>query len=86
MSRGLSDLNWWVRRNSASALVQIPGGVDLLFSVLNDTDPFAGDAAAEALVEAGELTTARHRIESGRPTERDYELVDYMAIARGPSK
>ncbi len=79
LSRGLRDLNWWVRRNSASALAQVPGGIEVLYSFLNDDDPYAGDAAAEALGDAGELVTARRRIESGGQSERDYELLDYMA-------
>lgn len=86
LSRGLSDLNWWVRRNSASSLLRIPTGVEALFSALEDSDPYAGDAAAEALVDTGELTRARRRVESGSPSSRDLELVDYMVATGGQSR
>lgn len=56
----LSDLNWWVRRNSAAALAAIPGGVGVLRTVLDADDPYAADAAAEALAAVGETTSA-HR-------------------------
>lgn len=60
----MRDPDWWVRRNSAAALTRIPGGVQVLYTILEGADRFAADAAAEALTDAGELISARHRLES----------------------
>lgn len=57
----LRDPNWWVRRNSASALAHVNGGIEALYEALSDDDPYAADAAAEALTDAGELVYARER-------------------------
>jgi HEAT repeat protein len=76
--KGLRDLNWWVRRNSAKALTLIPGGIDELYTALSDFDPFARDAAAEALADSGELAAAHQRAEEGTATERDLVLIGHM--------
>ena len=60
---GLRDSEWWVRRNTAAALAQIPAGIATLYEALEDDDPFAADAAAEALTDIGELDGARRRLE-----------------------
>lgn len=65
MFDSLRDENWWVRRSTAAALARLPGGVDALYTALEDDDPYAADAAAEALTDAGELVSARRRIDSG---------------------
>ncbi len=78
LARSLTDLNWWVRRNSAAALAQIPGGIDHLYEALNGPDPYAADAAAEALADTGELVTAKRRFEDGVPTVRDLALLGHM--------
>ena len=79
LAAGLCDPEWWVRRNSANALTRIRGGVDRLFDALAGNDPFASDAAAEALADVGELAAARGRIDDGRPLDRDQALVGHMA-------
>lgn len=61
--RRLRDPNWWVRRNSAAALAKLDGGIEALYAMLGDEDPYAADAAAEALTDAGELLIARERTE-----------------------
>lgn len=75
----LGDLNWWVRRNSAAALAQIRDGDQYLYKALQDPDPYAADAAAEALADSGALAAARDRQEMGRPTPEDLALMAYMA-------
>ena len=60
---GLRDPEWWVRRNTAAALAEMPTGVATLYKALEDEDHFAADAAAEALTDMGELVAARHRLE-----------------------
>jgi HEAT repeat protein len=75
LSKGMEDANWWVRRNSASALASLHGGEDVLFEAISSEDPFARDAAAEALADCGALAAARDRAESGSPTERDLALL-----------
>jgi HEAT repeat protein len=79
LATGLEDSNWWVRRNCAAALAAIPGGSDHLFGALLSEDPFARDAAAEALADAGALTAAREREDAGAATEQDRLLLDHMA-------
>lgn len=59
----LRDPNWWVRRNAAAAIARLPRGIETLYEALNDTDPYAADAAAGALTDAGELVQARRRFE-----------------------
>jgi HEAT repeat protein len=61
----LRDENWWVRRSAAGALARMPGGIDALYAALEDEDRYAADAAAEALTDAGELVSARRRIDAG---------------------
>lgn len=75
----LTDRNWWVRRNSAAALARLPGGLDQLYAALNGSDPYAADAAAEALADTGELVAARRRMEEGNPTIKDLALLGHMA-------
>jgi len=69
MTTLLRDENWWVRRSSAAAIARIPGGVATLYEALDDEDPFAADAAAEALTDVGELVTARRRAETQETAE-----------------
>jgi HEAT repeat protein len=59
----MRDENWWVRRSAAAAVARLPEGIEALYRSLDDEDPFAADAAAEALADAGELVTARERAE-----------------------
>ncbi|HUG31795.1 MAG TPA: HEAT repeat domain-containing protein [Acidimicrobiia bacterium] len=60
----MRDANWWVRRSAAAAVAQLPGGIATLHHTLDDQDPFAADAAAEALIDAGELVSARRRFDA----------------------
>lgn len=78
LAKGLEDANWWVRRNSASALSALAGGEDLLMQAIESVDPFARDAAAEALADCGALAAARERHERGDATEADLLLLDYV--------
>jgi HEAT repeat protein len=78
LTAALRDQNWWVRRNSAAALVRISGGIDALYRALGDDDPFAADAAAEALTDHGELMRARERVQSGQATDDDIALLRHM--------
>ncbi|HEX6220815.1 MAG TPA: HEAT repeat domain-containing protein, partial [Acidimicrobiia bacterium] len=59
LSMALRDESFWVRRNSAAALARAPDGIDALYRALDDFDPYAADAAAEALADVGELVAAR---------------------------
>lgn len=61
--QSMRDTNWWVRRSAAAAIAGLPGGIKALYTALDDEDPFAADAAAEALTDAGELVSARRRAE-----------------------
>lgn len=74
----LNDRSWWVRRNAASALAQLPGGIPYLYSALDSDDRFTRDAAAEALADGGELIAARERLEAGGSDPADLKLVGYM--------
>ena len=65
----MRDPNWWVRRSAAGAVANLPDGVATLYSALDDEDPYAADAAAEALIDVGELVSARRRSESGSTNE-----------------
>lgn len=75
---GLNDPSWWTRRNSASSLAAVPGGVDLLYDSLEGDDAFARDAAAEALADCGELGNAKDRLEAGVSDPRDIRLIEHM--------
>jgi len=77
---GLHDTEWWVRRNAAAAIAKMPAGIAELYEALNDEDPFAADAAAEALIDAGELVSARLR--AGENGQVDEPLLAHMG---GPS-
>lgn len=78
LALGLEDDNWWVRRNSASALSHFPAGLDVLYGSLLSQDTFARDAAAEALADAGELIAARDRVEGGVGERRDFDLLELV--------
>lgn len=76
LRESLRDESWWVRRSSAAAIAKLPGGVEALYQALDDPDPFAADSAAEALADAGELISARRRLDHG---ESDVEpLLTHM--------
>jgi len=76
LSAALRDVNFWVRRNAASALAQVPTGIEALYDALEDADPYAADAAAEALADAGELVAARRRVSAG--SSGDEPLLAHM--------
>lgn len=78
LALGLEDESWWVRRNSASALSHFTRGVEMLYTALHSQDPFARDAASEALADAGEVLAARSRIERGLAQSRDFDLVGHV--------
>lgn len=61
----MRDENWWVRRSAAGAIARLPDGVAALYQTLDDEDPYAADAAAEALIDVGELVSARRRADQG---------------------
>ncbi len=82
LASGLQDSNWWVRRNSASALAVLPGGDELLLLAIGSDDPFARDAAAEALADCGVLAAARERHDAGKATEGDRLLLDHVGAER----
>jgi hypothetical protein len=79
LAGALADREWWVRRNAAAALIRVPGGIDRLYEALVGDDRFAGDAAAEALADAGELSAARQRAGTGEGRSRDFALIGHMA-------
>ncbi|MGB8361549.1 MAG: hypothetical protein WCE80_09130, partial [Acidimicrobiia bacterium] len=74
----LTDENWWVRRNSAAALADLPHGLIYLYEALESTDAFARDAAAEALADAGAVLGARQRIMEGGATDNDHLLIEFI--------
>lgn len=78
LSNGLEDEVWWVRRNSAAALAMLPGGITALYDALTSRDPFARDAAAEALDDAGELAKARAKHDVGEATRDELRLLRHM--------
>jgi HEAT repeat protein len=82
LARRLEDENWWVRRNSAAALGSLPGGEQLLLNAMRSADPFARDAAAEALADIGALTNARQRDETGQATEEDLLLLEHVTAGK----
>lgn len=63
LTAAMREENWWVRRSAAAAIARLPQGIGALYRALDDDDPFAADAAAEALADAGELVSARERAE-----------------------
>jgi HEAT repeat protein len=63
LTTAMREENWWVRRSAAAAVARLPQGIEALYRSLDDDDPFAADAAAEALADAGELVSARERAE-----------------------
>lgn len=85
LAEGLEDDDWWVRRNSAAALASLPGGDDLLLKAIGSDDPYARDAAAEALADSGALATARERLETGEATEADRALLAYVTAQEAVS-
>lgn len=74
----LTDQNFWVRRNSASALAHVPGGTEELLAALDGEDAYAADAALEALVDRGDLSAARQRVREGTATESDFKLLSVV--------
>ena len=82
LASGLQDSNWWVRRNSASALAALPGGDELLLLAIGSDDPFARDAAAEALADCGVLAAARERHDAGKATDGDRLLLAHVGAER----
>lgn len=82
LAGSLTDAAWWVRRNSAAALAAIPGGTDRLYEALSSVDRFAADAAAEALVDLGELAASRQRQAEGRAGSRERALIGHMEAGR----
>ena len=58
----MRDESWWVRRASAAAIARLPEGIAELYAALDDHDPFAADAAAEALADAGEVLSVREKV------------------------
>jgi len=81
LADALTDRDWWVRRNSAAALARLPGGLTALYDALDSNDPYAADAAAEALADVGELAAARDRSTAGTATPGDHALLAHMAEA-----
>lgn len=79
---GLQDPEWWVRRNTAAALAQMPAGIATLYDALGNEDEFAADAAAEALTDIGELVAARHRLEE-KGGDGDEALIAYHRQLEG---
>lgn len=78
LASGLNDPSWWTRRNSASSLAVLPGGLELLYDAIGGQDEFARDAAAEALADCGELGNAKDRFEAGVAEPRDIRLIEHM--------
>ena len=64
----LRDGKWWVRANAAGALSLLgPPGIDTLFAMLDDQDPFARDQALAALESNGELQRRLQGVASTDP-------------------
>ncbi len=70
LREAMRDESWWVRRAAAAAIAKLPEGIAELYAALDDHDPYAADAAAEALIDAGELVSARKRVVDGE-ADRD---------------
>ncbi len=49
LMKTLADKEWWVRYNSAWSIVQIPGGLNLVESIISNDDQFAKDIILSAL-------------------------------------
>lgn len=79
--QSMRDENWWVRRSAAAAVARLPEGIEALYAALDDDDPFAADAAAEALTDAGELVLARRRVDE--EGSRDEPLLAHMGSEAG---
>lgn len=77
LRRMLRDKSWEVRRSAAAAMARLPGGIEALYDALGDTDPYAADAAAEALTDAGELFARTRSAESSIETD---PLLAHMAV------
>lgn len=69
LREAMRDESWWVRRSAAAALATMAEGIAALYESLHDHDPFAADAAAEALTDAGELVSARKRLAHGETSD-----------------
>jgi HEAT repeat protein len=82
LADALGDESWWVRRNSAAALGMMREGVPLLYQALTSPDPFARDAAAEALEDIGELTKARAKHKAGDASADELRLLRHMRSVR----
>lgn len=78
LREAMRDESWWVRRASAAAIAKLPGGITELYAALDDHDPYAADAAAEALADAGELISAREKVVNGE-SESD-PLLTYIGV------
>lgn len=78
LREAMRDESWWVRRAAAAAIARLPEGISELYAALDDHDPFAADAAAEALVDAGELVSARQKV-LDEETESD-PLLTHMGV------
>lgn len=74
LREAMRDESWWVRRAAAAAIAKLPEGIDELYAALDDHDLYAADAAAEALADAGELISARKKVDD-EESESDPLLV-----------
>ena len=78
LAKSLRDPNFWVRRNSAESLARLNGGRVFLLAALEGDDAYAADAAAEALVDSGDLALARERVQAGTATSDDFRLLAFI--------
>ena len=78
LREAMRDESWWVRRAAAAAIARLPEGIGELYAALDDHDPYAADAAAEALADAGELISARKKVADGE-SEGD-PLLAHMGV------
>ncbi len=78
LREAMRDESWWVRRAAAAAIAKLPEGIAELYAALDDHDPYAADAAAEALTDAGELISARKKVVDGE-SESD-PLLAHMGV------
>ncbi|MFC5532620.1 HEAT repeat domain-containing protein [Cohnella yongneupensis] len=44
LGKAVQDKEWWVRQNAASALITIPGGIEIANRIIDGDDKFARDA------------------------------------------
>jgi hypothetical protein len=49
LSKSLCDKEWWVRYNSAYSIVELPGGIEVIKTVLYGEDRFAKDILISAV-------------------------------------